>query len=476
MSTFTAAKTGFMRVFLAEGPARPDVALEYKLNAIMGAPSKSFGGTEDINIPDPNRYSAFLAVGETSEPDDPWELSLSARVPADSRNTLLQLAENRIRISAHVNGGGSGYSPQNKDSYQIKYVAENCRITEASMDELGSFDSDEPINAEISLQSSFFYQVLPLGFAEMASTLTTDPMTAAVVYDKPDETRPLKEQKVLFAGYDGDGASDKPDVLFSFDLGSTWTAFEVATLAASDAIVKMFILNDNLCVLHAGGLEYAPIDDFIAGTATFSSVTDAQSFQNAYSTGFRAYAVGETGDLFIFTDLSASTKVETGVAGTLAAVHALGNTVAVVGASNGMAVSQDQGATWTSVTGPSAGNGLTAVCVLGEAYMWVGDDQGDVFYTTNGGGSWTEVASAGGTGQIADIQFPTATVGYVAINSGTAGTLKRTVSGGQSWVTQSIGGTPDDIIEIACTMDPNFVLLPSTNSDGSTGYLQRGYA
>jgi len=125
MSTFTAAKTGFMRVFLAEGPARPDVALEYKLNAIMGAPSKSFGGTEDINIPDPNRYSAFLAVGETSEPDDPWELSMSARVPADARNTLLQLADNRIRISASTEKALEA----KRDAHNDNHDAASKRVT-----------------------------------------------------------------------------------------------------------------------------------------------------------------------------------------------------------------------------------------------------------------------------------------------------------------------------------------------------------
>jgi hypothetical protein len=61
-----------------------------------------------------------------------------------------------------------------------------------------------------------------------------------------------------------------------------------------------------------------------------------------------------------------------------------------IGANNAIIKSSNGGYTWVALTGPSAGDALTALEVLHENDVLVGNDDGELWYTSDGGTSWTQ--------------------------------------------------------------------------------------
>lgn len=481
MTSLTPLKTGNTRVFVVEGPPSADSDPVFQGCYHLGSVSRSFGGSEPIRCPDPNAYSQFIDVGETQEPDDPVESSITGRIPADSRFDLITYAEARTRLVVHVHTGTTT-NPQNFGKFDTAWIFELARITDFDTDDLGALDEDTPVNGTANFTARYFYQVVTLNWSSRAADLTTEELVAAVVYPLPNPNRALNKQRVSFVAHNGDGTTTKPTVLFSFDDGANWTEYEVSTMAIADTIDAMAVLNENLVVIHAGGMEYAPLDDFILGTATFSSVSDAGAYNAAFSTGFTMYVAGDSGNIYYSTDPTAQLEaLATGlVAQNLNAIHALDEYIWAVGASNSVVYSLD-GASFSTVTGPNAGVDLTAVAVKGEDEVWVGCADGSVWYTTNRGNSWTERSFPGsGTGSINDIVFVTPSVGFIAHQTSTtkASLLKTTAAGATgTWVKVPAGGTfPafDKINQIASQGDPNFVVCAGLADDGTNGYLLVG--
>ena len=77
---------------------------------------------------------------------------------------------------------------------------------------------------------------------------------------------------------------------------------------------------------------------------------------------------------------------------------------------------------------------LTAVSVKNTEEYLVGDAGGQLWYTLNGGSTWTEKTFPGsGSGSVEDISFATKTVGYMSHTLAGAGRIFRTIDGGNSW-------------------------------------------
>ena len=80
-----------------------------------------------------------------------------------------------------------------------------------------------------------------------------------------------------------------------------------------------------------------------------------------------------------------------------------------------------------------------------ELEWFVGDDNGQLWYTRDRGVNWVEKPFPGsGTGDVRDIVFATPTVGYMSHSTGavpTVGRLLRTIDGGFSWYVLPEGTT-----------------------------------
>ncbi|MCB0682775.1 MAG: hypothetical protein KDC32_18015, partial [Saprospiraceae bacterium] len=76
------------------------------------------------------------------------------------------------------------------------------------------------------------------------------------------------------------------------------------------------------------------------------------------------------------------------------------------------------------------------MAVVDQYIWWVGDDAGAVYYTEDGGATWTAFSLTGSPAAINDIVFPTRSVGYILANtSAPAALLYSTWNGGVDWAT-----------------------------------------
>ena len=91
--------------------------------------------------------------------------------------------------------------------------------------------------------------------------------------------------------------------------------------------------------------------------------------------------------------------------------------VYAIGANNAFVKSENGGRNWVAVTGPSAGDGLTALDVYNAYDVRVGNDDGELWETEDGGDTWTQSSAPEvGTGAvIRDITHCGCRVSFLAL-------------------------------------------------------------
>jgi len=166
------------------------------------------------------------------------------------------------------------------------------------------------------------------------------------------------------------------------------------------------------------------------------------------------------------------------------AVHAPNDEFAVAVGNDGVIAKTENGSTWASLTSTSpvgVGTNLTCVWLKSEKEWWVGTSTGYLYYTKNGGTTWTAKSFPGsGAGVVWDIQFPTDSVGYLSHSTATtSGKILESVDGGYSWIVapRGVGTLPanDRLTALAtCSTDPNFVVGVGLADDGSDGFVLQG--
>jgi len=496
MSDSTPAKTGFSRVFLIEGRARPDHKPDYKSCHRLGGVSFGAGDITRIECPDPDNYGGFIEKASYQGAQERFTSELVGRYASDMKSDLLRLAKARCASDIHVHFGACT-NPSDFNKYTKAQIWEDSSLGGFNTDPLGALESGEgaAVNETSPVSAKTMYEVTQLTFAERGGDAVTNPLVDVVICDNPScgecatESDGCKKIYALAASSPGSPGTG-PDVVYSVDKGVNWASAEITTLSSSQTGSGIACMGDNVVVVShdEGALHYKDKDDL--GTfgdwaeETTGFVVGGEP-NDIWSVGDYAFVVGDGGYVYGTEDPSAGVVVlDAGVATTqnLSKVHAIDDEFAVaVGASNAVVYTENQ-TIWQAVTGPSVGVNLTAVWCKSKDEWWVGNASGDVFYTLDRGLTWTECTSLpglAGYSDIDDICFSTASVGYIsAVHTGPKGRILRTIDGGYSWVVMpdQAGTMPDNdaITAIAgCRFDANFVVGVG-DKDGSDGIIVVG--
>lgn len=118
-------------------------------------------------------------------------------------------------------------------------------------------------------------------------------------------------------------------------------------------------------------------------------------------------------------------------------VDGKGNTVVFVGNSNAVVVSENAGESFTLLTGPKVGVNINAVSVITRKLWWIGYADGSLYYTTNGGTTWTLVSIDSVITIVNDIKFVNDVIGYLVVETSGAPRVYRTTDGGYTWTYDS---------------------------------------
>lgn len=501
MADLNVVTTGLSRVFLIEWRARGDRTPSYQNYMRAGAVSASFGDTTAIKIPSDTRYGEYTEVDELEGASERPTISLEGRYARDLRSTLLKLANLRCPFDVQVHIGNCS-DPRSFNEFDKAIILEGAKIGTYNTDDLGSLTDDDSaeVNENVDLSAIRIYEALPLSFAEKAASLVTNEIVDVFIGDTKscggcDDPSDGCARIFALTIAAGGSPSTPADIVFTPDKWSNVYAHDIESLgiaenpSAGDAYGLYVVVVSN----DSGSHHIALISEFDGiQDPAFTEVTTgyvAGGEPNAIKAiGNIAFIVGDSGYIYQASDpADGVTVLDAGVAvsDNLYAVDALSDTFAVAVGWAGAVVKTENGTSWEAVTNRPVGVGVTlnGVMLKSKDEWWVVANDGTMYYTLDGGDSWTTKSFPGsGSGVAYDIAMSTESVFYMAhATTAPRGRILKTFDGGSSWIVLPMGSASlplnDRVNSIApCPEDPNEVTGGGLGDNGSDGFLVYGAA
>lgn len=459
MADFTPMQRGHSRVFLIEGGPRPDHTPAYKGCMMAGAVSQDFGDTTNIECPSPDEHNAYEVVGEIQGEVGRVETTLTGHYALDLESDLLRLGKKRCRVDVVIVSGDCT-SPSSYNIFKKAKHLHNAKISHHETTEEGSLKTGD--NAEVDesadLSAAEQYEVMPMVFERVADALVTNDVLDVVICDKPscgscDVESDGCEKVYAISKAAGGSAGTPADVIYTIDKGANWATSEIDSLGAAEDPDAIACVNGYVVVVSedSDSIHYVLQSELDAtGDETWTEIATgivtAGHFEprDIWSTGTYAFIAANGGYVYGTGDPTAGVDVLNAATATdpdsglpitddLLAIHALNNSFCVAVGNNGaMVKTENGGVTWTGIQRFTAlGVHFQCVWCVSEEVWWIGTTGGRLYYTVDGGTTFTEKAFSGsGAGYVYDIAFSNDAVGYMAHGTATRGRIFRTHSGG----------------------------------------------
>lgn len=495
---FNPAQTGFSRVFIIEGRARPDHAIVYQANLKAGGVSQSFGDVTKIEVPSPDEFGKFIEVGTIRGAVERATVTLTGRYAADFKSEMLRMARKGCPVDVHIILG-TCTDPQDPTTYTKKIILENAFLTSYETEDIGALGSDEQAKVDESAEVSArdVYEIVPASWAEKGGDVVTNELVAiarcdnASCGDCQDESDGCDRFYAVSLAAGG-SPSTPPDVVFTLDGGSTFYARDIDTMTSGEDPTDIGCVGSYVVVTSndTNTVHIALQSEFTATTVpTWSEVSTGfvtGGEPNAiWSVGNTAFIVGDGGYIYMMTDATAGvTVVDAGVANAddYNAVHALSDEIALAGGNAGSLAITKNGTIWTSVSGPvGVGVNINAVWMKSEDVWFVGTSDGNLYYTLNGGTTWTLKAFPGsGSGVVEAIYFANDSAGVISHQTATtSGRLLLTDTGGNKWAVAPLDSTTlpanDSINDVVmCPDNPDIVIGVGLADNATDGFIVVG--
>jgi hypothetical protein len=386
--------------------------------------------------------------------------------------------------------------------FEKKIILEDAVLTSWGTEDFGALASDEraKIDENVDVSAREIYEIVELTLGEKAGTIVTNEVVDLTICDSAscgdcDEESSGCDKFFAISLAAGGSPSTPADVIFSLDSGVSWDAHDVDSLGVGDDPDGIACLGSYLFVVSEASesLHYALKSEFDGTTdPTFTEVATgfvAGAGGRAVSVGSsKAFIVGATGYIYSTEDPSAGvTVIDAGSSHTSAYndVDAFSDEFAVAVGNDGIIAKTTNGSLWTAVLPSPVGVGIDfyAVKVLSENVWLIGGSTGVLYYTVNGGTSFSTKAFPGsGAGNIRDIVSSSESVLYMAHDTATpAGRVLRSINGGYDWyvLPEGSGVIPanDRINAIAaCSSNPDLFAGVGLADNATDGYVVLGSA
>lgn len=500
-SSFTPMVSGQSRIFIIEGQAGPSAVPSYESCMAAGAPTQSFGDVTKIECPDPNRYGKWIDIGEFRGTVERPTVDIMGRYARDLRSKLLRLAQQGCPLDIAITIGGECKDPSifNTGWEKILYLPASILTNWSPDNDLGSLGSDgqNPINETSSVSARSMFEVLPLSLVERAGSVISNELLDGFAVDGlqcPGCGVPGEGHTLFYFVSDAAGGSPSTaaDVVYSLTSGASWAVSEVDSLGSAESPTGIAKVGSYVVVVSndSASLHYVLQSELnTTGDETWQEVSTGFETggepNDIWSTGNKAFVVGDGGYIYSTIDPTAGvTALDEGSATTddLNAVHAINEDFAIAVGNAGAILKTTDGVQWQSLTRfVGVGVNLTCCWMLDKNIWFVGGNDGKLYYTEDGGTTWSEKTFPGsGSGEVRDIAFSTRNVGYLSHSTATpAGRVLRTISGGNSWYVLPEGASSipsnDRVTALAVPEDEaNLFAGGGLADDGSDGFLVVG--
>jgi photosystem II stability/assembly factor-like uncharacterized protein len=245
-----------------------------------------------------------------------------------------------------------------------------------------------------------------------------------------------------------------PRLIYTVDGGANWVQSSVSGLGDIEDAQGIEIVGSRLIVYTrtAGGTTtsgyyWSDLNLKTGVPGTWTKVTSGfvaafQVYDCFVLSAREVFFCADGGYVYKSSDITSGvTVVSPGNATSTALrrIHGKDDVIVAVGGSGNVIKSLNRGATWsTTVTFPIVAT-LQAVAVVDGDLYWIGANNGTLWYTLNGGETWTQKGFDGsGAGQIYDIVFLNGEVGWFSHSDATpTARLFSTWVGGDFWTRTS---------------------------------------
>jgi photosystem II stability/assembly factor-like uncharacterized protein len=480
------------RVFLQPYGPHPDKCFEYQGCAKVEGAEEPLGDITELQCPDPSAYDEFEVVDEIRGAGGPVTTTMVARF--GMVNPILEL---RCPFDLAVNFGKCKDPSDFNGGWEKGIYFNRARLTTRSLSELSALTEED--RAEILITGAIsarkLYQVDPIAFSEYAKTLITGEVVAVVICDTPS----CGECDVISGGCQKVYAVCSPkslaspglpsEVVYTLDGGATFAEVDITTLGAAEAPTDAACIGGMLVVISADSdsLHYAYLTDIGTWVEVGTGFVLAGKPNAIWSVDARhTWIVGDDGYIYFAEDPTAGVVVQdAGIAAAgedLNDVHFLDTLRGIaVGDNNTVVFTTNGGVTWAAIAlGPHPAAILLACRMLTEKIWFVGDDAGGLWYTVDGGTTWTQkMLPVANPFAIHDIVFFEAGFGWLSIeDDSTAGHILRTRDGGCTWYElpeSRVGSLPaNDRINMIAPCDQNTIWAGGLADDGADGILVLG--
>lgn len=497
-TSYIPAQTGLSRVFIIEGRARPDHRPAYQSHWMAGSPSIDVGDIERIESNDPDRYDKFVEIGTIQGARSRATITLTGRYALELKSTMLRLANQECHFDVHINFGQCD-NPRDYNTFNKKIVLEDAATTNWSSTDIGALGSDgrATVDESIDISAESIYEIVQVSVSSRGGDVVTNELVDVVGCDSVNCGQCTDQStgcgKYFAVSLTAGGSPGTPaDVVFSLDGGTTWNAHDIETLSSEDAS-GVFCLGSYLSVISesAGSISYALLSEF-DGSADpeFTEVTTGfvanAGPRSADAVGSKAFIVGAGGYIYVTQDPTAGvTVLDAAVlySDDYNDVDALTEEFAVAVGNAGRIVVTENGTTWSAVEPSPVGVGVNINTVeVSSTSIWhIGTSDGNIYYTLNGGTTWTLGSFSGsGSGVVYSIEAASDSVMYMAhTTTAPKGRVLRSTNGGYDWVVMPEGSgvlpANDRINAIAPCMDnADKLVAVGLADDGSDGFILTG--
>jgi hypothetical protein len=443
------------RHFIQFGSARPNNVLAYggqnaQYLVVEGVGVSETGGVNPIWVHDPRRQGQYRLVGRSITAPDLASATLIMRekhgvIPRQL--TKIGCLFNLYEVTGACNDLSdflSGWS-----DYVLIYSG--CLVTKKDLGKRTSWDADDPMEDAMDLTISDVYPIGSLSFGENAATLVDREVTGISYGSRQScgSCGPEDDGTMRIYACTKSSGSGSPglmaELIYTLNGGGTWSSMTINGFGVTEDALAIGVAGSYVIVIGTDAYYYSLINQITGVPGTFSKITAGfvagKSPKDLVIINPREiYICGNGGYVYKLTSVGSAVTVLTDGSATaenLKKIHGVDENIVAVGENGTILRSVNRGVTWaTTTTSPvTAGTDILCIAVLDRNRMWVGTDFGYVYYTLNGGETWTNQPFPGnGAGTVEDIAFATDEVGYISYSTTTptAGLL-ATINGGADW-------------------------------------------
>lgn len=503
-----------IRSFIQFTGPYPNAALRFAgkdaQHAIVGGVTiPEFGTIDPIPVPSPDDSDAYRFVGrKLNVPELPAAtvtfLEKHGSIPRQLQQFGCYNLYNYMGACKDLSDVITGW-----DDYVLIYsqgMVENKNLGDRS-----TWDADDQTEDELPTKFATIYPIGKLSFGAQAESIITLEVIDGV-FANPDscgDCGGLNDgTKWIYAITKSTGSTPgtAPRLIYTVDGGVNWVQASIDGLgdiedpAGIEAVgSRLIVYTRNAGGPTTSGYYWSQINDKTGVPGTWTKVVSGfvasfQVYDCCVMSNNEVFFCADGGYIYKSTDITAGVSVISPGNATTTALRRLHcdsrtDTIVSVGGSGVVIKSINRGVTWQTTTASPVVATLQAVAVLSSDLYWVGAANGTLWYTLNGGETWTQSTFSGsGAGQVRDIVAVSDEVIYISHDTATpTARLFTTWTGGTFWtntaprINNMITANRFNRIAVPqkgvhVSIAANIVLLSGLAGNGSDGVAVLGQA